>query len=58
MDLLDYYDSRTNIVDVERNTLYLLSEELKKFKAEKGLKDFTDLIEEFIEKKIKSNFKV
>ena len=30
----------------------------KKFKQQKGLKDFTDLIEEFIEKKIKSTFKV
>ena len=58
MDLLDYYDSRTNIIDVERNTLYLLSEELKKFKKQKGLKDFTDLIEEFIEKEITSTFKV
>ena len=40
MDLLEYYDSRQNILDIERNTLYLLSEELKRFKKEKGLKDF------------------
>ena len=31
MDLLEYYDSRQNILDIERNTLYLLSEELKKY---------------------------
>ena len=58
MDLLEYYDSRQNILDIERNTLYLLSEELKKFKKEKGLKDFTDLLEEFIHKEIHPNFEV
>jgi DNA helicase-2/ATP-dependent DNA helicase PcrA len=58
MDLLDYYDSRQNILDIERNTLYLLSEELKKFKKEKGLKDFTDLLEEFILKEIHPTFEV
>ena len=44
MDLLEYYDSRQNILDIERDTLYLLSEELKRYKKEKGLKDFTDLL--------------
>jgi len=58
MDLLEYYDSRQNILDIERNTLYLLAEELKKFKKEKGLKDFTDLLEEFILKEIHPTFEV
>ena len=58
MDLLEYYDSRQNILDIERNTLYLLSEELKKFKKEKSLKDFTDLLEDFILKKIHPSFEV
>ena len=58
MDLLEYYDSRQNILDIERNTLYLLSEELKKYKREKGLKDFTDLLEEFIQKESHNKFKV
>ena len=58
LDLLDYYDSRQNILDVERNTLYLISEELKRYKKEKGLYDFTDLIEKFIDDEIESNFKV
>ena len=58
MDLLDYYDSRQNILDIERNTLFLISEELKRYKKEKGLKDFTDLLEQFIEKDIKSHFQV
>ena len=48
IDLLEYYDSRKNLLDIERNTLYLISEELKRFKQEKGLKDFNDLLEDFI----------
>ena len=58
MDLLEYYDSRQNILDIERSTLYLLADELKKFKKEKGLKDFTDLLEDFIEKDIQPKFEV
>ena len=56
MDLLEYYDSRQNILDIERDTLYLLSEELKRYKKEKGLKDFTDLLEDFIKQENKPNF--
>ena len=58
MDLLEYYDSRQNILDIERNTLYLLAEELKRFKKEKGLKDFNDLLEDFIAKETINSFKV
>jgi hypothetical protein len=35
MDLLEYYDSRQNILDIERDTLYLISEELKRYKKKK-----------------------
>ena len=56
MDLLEYYDSRQNILDIERVTLYLLSEELKRYKKEKGLKDFTDLLEDFIAQETKQSF--
>ena len=58
MDLLDYYDSRQNMLDIERNTLYLLAEELNKFKKEKGLRDFTDLLENFIDGDVHNKFKV
>ena len=58
MDLLEYYDSRQNMLDIERNTLYLLSEELNKFKREKGLRDFTDLLENFIDGDVHNKFKV
>jgi len=57
MDLLEYYDSRQNILDIERDTLFLLSDELKKYKKEKGLKDFTDLLEDCIAKEDKPSFK-
>ena len=56
MDLLEYYDSRQNILDIERDTLYLLSEEFKRYKKEKGLKDFTDLLEDFIKQENKPSF--
>jgi len=56
MDLLEYYDSRQNILDIERDTLYLLSEELKRYKKEKGLKDFTDLLEDYIAQETKQSF--
>ena len=58
MDLLEYYDSRKNILDIERNTLFLLAEELKRFKKEKGLKDFNDLLEDFLLKEILNKFEV
>ena len=58
MDLLEYYDSRKNILDIERNTLFLLAEELKRFKKEKNLKDFNDLIEDFLVKETLSTFEV
>jgi superfamily I DNA/RNA helicase len=58
MDLLEYYDSRKNIIDIERNTLFLLAEELHRFKKEKNLKDFNDLIEDFIKKETLNKFEV
>jgi len=58
MDLLEYYDSRKNIIDIERNTLFLLAEELQRFKKEKNLKDFNDLIEDFIKKETLNKFEV
>ncbi|MDB2405190.1 ATP-dependent helicase [bacterium] len=58
IDLLEYYDSRQNILDIERSTLFLLSEELKRFKKEKGLKDFNDLLTDYIEKESVNSFKV
>ena len=58
MDLLEYYDSRKNILDIERSTLFLLAEELQRFKQEKKLKDFNDLIEDFLLKETLNKFEV
>ena len=58
MDLMDCYDLRKNLLDIERDTLFLLDQELKRYKKEKGLKDFTDLLEEFVEKDLSPQFKV
>ena len=58
IDLLDYYDKRKNILDIERDTLFLIAEELKRYKKEKRLKDFTDLLEDFVSKEIESKFDV
>jgi DNA helicase II / ATP-dependent DNA helicase PcrA len=58
VDLMEYYDSRQNILDIERSTLFLLAEELERYKKEKNLKDFTDLLEDFIKKDIPSSFEV
>ena len=45
-------------LDIERNTLFLLAEELKRFKKEKGLKDFNDLIEDYLLKETTNKFEV
>ena len=58
MDLMEYYDSRKNTLDIERSTLFLLAEELERFKKEKGLKDFTDLLEDFIAKSLPGSLEV
>ena len=58
IDLLEYYDKRKNILDIERDTLFLIAEELKRYKKEKRLKDFTDLLEDFVSKEIESKFDV
>jgi superfamily I DNA/RNA helicase len=38
MDLLEYYDSRKNILDIERNTLFLLAEELRRLFIKRNFK--------------------
>ena len=58
IDLLEYYDKRKNILDIERDTLFLIAEELKRYKKEKRLTDFTDLLEDFVSKEIESKFDV
>ena len=56
--LEDEYDMNEHLTDVERGTLILLDQELKKYKKENGMKDFTDLIEDFIKDAEVPPFKV
>jgi DNA helicase-2/ATP-dependent DNA helicase PcrA len=49
IDVLEEYDNNNHLVDIERDLLYLLSEELKRYKKEKGLVDYDDMLENFIQ---------
>ena len=58
MPVLDLYDRNEHHMDIERDLLYLLDQELKKYKAEKGLYDYDDMLEQFIEQDISPSFDV
>ena len=48
IDVLEEYDNNNHMVDIERDLLYLLDQELKRYKKEKGLVDYDDMLEKFI----------
>jgi len=50
ISVLEEYDKNVHNLDIERNTLVLIDQELTKFKKERGMKDFTDLIIDFVQK--------
>ena len=58
--VLDQYDKNEHnrFVDVERDLLYLLDQELKKYKKEKGLVDYDDMLERFVEQDVSPSFDV
>ena len=58
MPVLDLYDRNEHHMDIERDLLYLLDQELKKYKAAKGLYDYDDMLEQFIEQDISPSFDV
>ena len=58
IDVMEEYDRNVHNLDIERNTLILIDQELKKFKKERGMKDFTDLLVEFVEKDLGPNLDV
>ena len=39
-DVMDLYDDNNHYLDIERDTLYLLDRELKRYKQEKGMIDY------------------
>ena len=58
--VLEQYDKNEHntYIDVERDLLYLLDQELKKYKKEKGLVDYDDMLESFIEQNLSPDFDV
>jgi len=57
-DLMDVYDDNLHTLDIERDTLYLLNQELIRFKKEKGMIDYDDMLENFIEQDVSPSFDV
>ncbi len=58
ISVLDQYDLNEHLLDIERDTLYLIDKELSRYKKERYMKDFTDLLLEFIEKDMAPEFDV
>jgi len=48
-NVLDEYNKNEHNLDIERDLLYLLDQELSTFKKEKGLIDYNDMLDQFIE---------
>ena len=57
-DLMDVYDENTHYLDIERDTLYLLDRELTRYKKEKGLIDYGDMLHRFIVEDVAPGFTV
>ena len=58
IDVLEEYDNYGHTLDIERDLLFLLDQELKKYKKEKGLIDYDDMLEQFIEQDITPDFDI
>lgn len=56
--VLDQYDKNEHSLDIERDVLYLIDQELNRYKQEKGLYDYDDMLENFIKKSISPTFDV
>ena len=57
-DVMDLYDDNNHYLDIERDTLYLLDRELKRYKQEKGMIDYADMLERFVEQDVSPSFDV
>lgn len=57
-DLMDVYDDNLHNLDIERDTLFLLNQELNRFKKEKGMIDYDDMLDNFVSQDISPNFDV
>jgi len=57
-DLMEVYDDNLHTLDIERDTLYLLDRELTRFKHEKGMIDYDDMLENFTAQDVSPSFDV
>ena len=57
-NVLDEYDKNQHGLDIERDLLYLLDQELSRYKQEKGLIDYNDMVEQFIRQDVSPTFDV
>ena len=57
-NVLDEYDKNQHGLDIERDLLYLLDQELRTYKNEKGLIDYNDMLEQFIRQDVSPSFEV
>jgi ATP-dependent exoDNAse (exonuclease V) beta subunit len=55
---MDVYDDNLHTLDIERDTLYLLDRELTRFKHEKGMIDYDDMLENFTAQDVSPSFDV
>ena len=58
IDVLEEYDNNNHMVDIERDLLYLLDQEFKRYKKEKGLVDYEDMLEQFVKNNTTISFDV
>ncbi len=58
ISVLGEYDNYNHTLDIERDLLYLLDRELIRYKKEKNLIDYDDLLEQFIEQDVSPSFDV
>ena len=56
--VLDLYDRNEHSMDIEKDLLYLLDQELNRYKEEKGLIDYNDMVDRFIRQDISPSFDV
>ena len=57
-DVMDLYDDNNHYLDIERDTLYLIERELKRYKQEKGMIDYADMLERFVKQDVSPSFDV
>ena len=58
VDVMTIYDRNEHLVDVERDVLYLLDQEYNKFKKSKGMYDYNDMLQMFVDKELSPKFDV